>query len=224
MSSDVNLEVMPEHSAMPEHSLSDLSATEPENAIDDSEQLLDIGQRLGDEQSAVSSAPDNGKAGDRDGVDVTIQKLDGRKRCLEACIDIPHNCQSVWQVLTDYEGLANFIPNLAESCIVGQEDGCTLLRQVGTQKFSILKFSAAVTLKMDTVPTERIDFTMVEGDFVEFFGCWQLLDLGEATRLSYCITILPPRKMPIQIVQRRLRGDLASNLAAIQQEVARRNH
>ncbi|MGK7910237.1 MAG: SRPBCC family protein [Synechococcus sp.] len=157
------------------------------------------------------------------GVEVTIQKLDGRKRCLEACIDIPYTCQSVWQVLTDYEGLAEFIPNLAESCIVGEEEGCTLLRQVGTQKFSFIKFSAAVTLKMDTVPTERIDFTMTEGDFIEFFGCWQLSDLGDTTRLSYAITILPPRKMPIQIVQRRLKGDLASNLVAIQQEVARRN-
>ena len=159
---------------------------------------------------------------DCDAVDVTIQKLDGRKRCLEACIDIPHTCQSVWDVLTDYEGLAEFIPNLVESCIVGEEAGCPLLRQVGTQKFSFLKFSAAVTLKMETIPTERIDFTMVEGDFVEFFGCWQLSSLGEITRLSYAITILPPRKMPIQIVQRRLKGDLASNLLAIQQEVSRR--
>ena len=125
-------------------------------------------------------------------VDVTIQKLEGRKRCLEACIDIPHACESVWDVLTDYEGLADFIPNLAESCVVGEEDGCTLLRQVGVQKLSFLKFSAAVTLKMETAPTERIDFTMVEGDFVEFFGCWKLSDLGDITRLSYAITILPP--------------------------------
>ncbi|MGK7908181.1 MAG: SRPBCC family protein [Synechococcus sp.] len=155
-------------------------------------------------------------------VDVTIQKLEGRKRCLEACIDIPHACESVWDVLTDYEGLADFIPNLAESCVVGEEDGCTLLRQVGVQKLSFLKFSAAVTLKMETAPTERIDFTMVEGDFVEFFGCWKLSDLGDITRLSYAITILPPRKMPIQVVQRRLKADLSSNLSAIQQEVFRR--
>ena len=155
-------------------------------------------------------------------IEVKIQKLEGRKRCLEACIDIPHTCHSVWDVLTDYEGLSDFIPNLAESCVVGEEEGCTLLRQVGVQKLSFLKFSAAVTLKMETAPTERIEFKMVEGDFVEFFGCWQLTDLGETTRLSYAVTILPPRKMPIQIVQRRLKADLSSNLSAIQQEVSRR--
>ena len=32
----------------------------------------------------------------------------------------------------------------------------------------------------------------------------------------------PPRKMPIQVVQRRLKADLSSNLSAIQQEVFRR--
>ncbi|MEM9567620.1 MAG: SRPBCC family protein [Cyanobacteria bacterium P01_E01_bin.34] len=167
--------------------------------------------------------PIDGEDVDGGDVDVTIQKLDGRRRCLEACIDIPDTSQLVWDVLTDYEGLSEFIPNLVESCIVGEQDGCTLLRQVGTQKFSFLKFSAAVTLKMETIPTERIDFTMLEGDFIEFFGCWQLSDVGDTTRLSYAITILPPRKMPIQIVQRRLRSDLASNLVAIQQEVARRS-
>ncbi|MEM8716531.1 MAG: SRPBCC family protein [Cyanobacteria bacterium P01_A01_bin.3] len=200
----------------PNNMVTDITNTDPltsglEDTVDDSE-LLSINEE------DVGGEDVNGG-----GVNVSIQKLDGRRRCLEACIDILDTSQSVWDVLTDYEGLSEFIPNLVESCIVGEQDGCTLLRQVGTQKFSFLKFSAAVTLKMETTPTERIDFTMVEGDFIEFFGCWQLSTLGDTTRLSYAITILPPRKMPIQIVQRRLRSDLASNLVAIQQEVARRS-
>ncbi|WP_017325773.1 SRPBCC family protein [Synechococcus sp. PCC 7336] len=156
-------------------------------------------------------------------VAVNLEKLEGRRRCLQAAIEIEHSPQAVWDVLIDYEGLADFIPNLAESCVVGEEDGCVLLRQVGVQKLSVLKFSAAVTLKMDPSPIERIDFSMTEGDLLEFAGSWQLAAIDDSgTKLSYCVTILPPRKMPVQIVQRRLRKDLSANLLAIQAEVEKR--
>ena len=161
---------------------------------------------------------------DLSAVDVSVEKLEGRRRGLQAQIEIAHSKQSIWEVLTDYQRLAEFIPNLAESNVIGEEDGCPILYQVGVQKFAVLKFSAAVTLKMTPRPMEEILFEMMEGDFVEFAGAWALSAgaTQSETVLQYSCTILPPRKMPIQIVQRRLRKDLAVNLLAIRHEVGRR--
>jgi ribosome-associated toxin RatA of RatAB toxin-antitoxin module len=155
---------------------------------------------------------------------LTIDRLEGRRRCLTAAIAIAAPIRQVWQVLTDYERLAEFIPNLRESTVVGEEDDCVLLRQVGVQNVLFLNFSATVTLKLRACCPERIDFAMTEGDFKEFCGAWELSSLSSPiaenpqTRLTYTVTILPPRKMPVRLVERRLKQDLATNLLAIRQQ------
>ncbi|MEN9240618.1 MAG: hypothetical protein Q6J68_07630, partial [Thermostichales cyanobacterium SZTDM-1c_bins_54] len=42
-----------------------------------------------------------------------VTALEGRRRQIEAEIGIPCDREVVWRVLSDYENLANFIPNLA---------------------------------------------------------------------------------------------------------------
>ncbi len=147
---------------------------------------------------------------------VTVTPLRDRQRQLTASLLIPAAAARLWQVLTDYERLADFIPNLAESTIVGEQNGATLLKQVGTQRVAGVKFRASVTLKMETCPCERIDFAMVEGDFVRFEGSWCLApQSASATELTYSLMVQPPRYMPINLIERRLLHDIGVNLDAI---------
>lgn len=149
-------------------------------------------------------------------IEVTVTALRDRQRQLTASLLIPAAAEHLWRVLTDYERLPEFIPNLAESTIVGEQDGATLLKQVGTQRVAGVKFRASVTLKMATCPCERIDFVMVEGDFVRFEGSWCLTPQSEnATELTYALTVQAPRYMPISLIERRLKQDIGVNLDAI---------
>ena len=60
----------------------------------------------------------------------------------------------LWQVLTDYEQLETFIPNLVSSRLV--KDGSTVrLQQVGSQRLLGLRFSAQVLLEL--TGTDRKD-------------------------------------------------------------------
>jgi ribosome-associated toxin RatA of RatAB toxin-antitoxin module len=153
----------------------------------------------------------------RDAADVTISVtvLEGRRRQIQAVIEIPCSQETLWRVLSDYENLATFIPNLVESSIVGQEEGCTLVRQVGRQQFLLLKFAAAVTLKIRESYPHTLAFEMIKGDFLEFAGTWELTPLPTGTQLTYSLTIHPPRHMPLQVVERCLKHDLAANLRAV---------
>lgn len=151
-------------------------------------------------------------------VEVTAEKTSGRQRRISARIQVPFSAEQLWQILTDYEHLADFIPNLTSSRTIEHPSGGIRIEQVGAQSFLRLKFCARVVLDMVEHFPHQIDFQMVEGDFKQFFGHWHLHPLTgqQATELSYTVNVLPPLTMPIALIERRLKHNLAVNLIAIQ--------
>lgn len=159
-------------------------------------------------------------------VTVATEKLQGRQRRILASIWIPRSVEQVWNILTDYEHLADFIPNLTESRLLPSENGTIRLEQIGAQCWLNLKFCARVVLQMEETFPQAIAFAMVEGDFKEFHGAWQLETEereGQAgTLLHYSVEILPRRTMPIGLVEKHLSRNLIMNMAAIFQQSVQR--
>jgi ribosome-associated toxin RatA of RatAB toxin-antitoxin module len=153
----------------------------------------------------------------RSEVEVCTDSAEGRQRQISARIQIPHPVEKVWQVLTDYDRLADFIPSLAKSQKIEHPQGGIRLEQVGTQSWLKFKFCAKVVLDMVEQFPHQLDFQMVEGDFKKFFGSWILQPSvdGTSTELLYTICVLPPLSMPIGIIERRLKSGLVLNLSAI---------
>lgn len=152
-------------------------------------------------------------------VEVTTDRAVGRERQISAKICIPHPVEQVWQILTDYNRLADFIPNLAESRQIEHPQGGIRIEQIGTQALMRLKFCARVVLDMVEQFPHQIDFQMVEGDFKTFCGYWALqpTESGASTELCYTVAILPARAMPIGLIERKLKTNLATNMIAIRQ-------
>jgi ribosome-associated toxin RatA of RatAB toxin-antitoxin module len=154
-------------------------------------------------------------------IEIQVEKLAERQRQITAVINIPQSVEQVWKILTDYESLPDFIPNLAKSCLLEHPTGGIRLEQIGTQSLLNFKFCARVILDLEEFFPKSINFRMVEGDFKGFSGSWCLepytVDGNIGTRLSYIIQVWPKLIMPIAIVERRLSQDLKFNLAAISQ-------
>ncbi|PSB05239.1 SRPBCC family protein [Merismopedia glauca] len=157
-------------------------------------------------------------------VSLKTEQLEGRKRRLTACIDIPHPVGQVWQVLSDYEALSEFIPNLAKSKLIERPDGGIRLEQVGSQKVLRLKFSARVVLDLEETFPHTINFQMVEGDFKSFAGSWNLEPINNSnspqTHLCYILEVTPKLTMPVGFIESRIRKDLPANLLAIRQRTS----
>ncbi len=151
---------------------------------------------------------------------LTLSKLQGRQRRVEATIHLPYAIERVWQILTDYENLANFIPNLSTSCRLPHPEGGIRLEQIGVQNLKVVTFSARVVLDMTEEYPTAIRFNMVEGDFKSFSGSW-LLHAQETggTRLTYCLDVWPKATIPVIAIEQRLRKDLPNNLKAILQQL-----
>jgi ribosome-associated toxin RatA of RatAB toxin-antitoxin module len=156
---------------------------------------------------------------------LTVLKLEGRQRRVEATIHLSHSVERVWQVLTDYEKLAEFIPNLSKSCRIPHPEGGIRIEQVGVQNLRIVTFSARVVLDMTEEFQSAVRFQMVEGDFKAFSGAWLLQPMPKSesggTRLTYCLEVWPKPVIPVIAIEQRLRKDLPANLRAIREQLDR---
>ncbi|YAF95902.1 MAG: SRPBCC family protein [Nodularia sp. CChRGM 3473] len=156
-------------------------------------------------------------------VAIQIEKIAERKRQITAKIQIPQPVEQIWQVLTNYEALSDFIPSLAKSCLLEHPNGGIRLEQIGSQRLLNFNFCARVVLDLEECFPREINFSMVEGDFKGFSGSWCLepYALGEdvGTILCYTIQVWPKLTMPVAIIERRLSNDLRLNLLAIHQRV-----
>lgn len=154
-------------------------------------------------------------------VDVQTEKLEGRQRQITAKILVPHPAEQIWQILTDYDHLSDFIPNLAKSQRIQHPGGGIRIEQVGTQCLLNFKFCARVVLDMVEQFPHQLNFQMVEGDFKQFSGSWILqpapMGTQMGTNLQYTVLVCPPRIMPVNLIERRLSQNLAINLASIKQ-------
>ena len=156
-------------------------------------------------------------------VEIQIEKIAERQRQISAQVQIPQPVEQIWKVLTDYEALPDFLPNLAKSRLIEHPNGGIRLEQVGSQRLLNFNFWARVVLDLEECFPKEINFRMVEGDFKGFSGSWCLepYSLGEygGTNLCYTIQVWPKLTMPVGIIENRLSKDLRLNLLAIYQRV-----
>ncbi|KFK30752.1 hypothetical protein AALP_AA6G022100 [Arabis alpina] len=179
----------------------------------------------------------DGLIGD-DGVLIEVKKLEKSSRRIRSKIGMEASLDTVWNVLTDYEKLSDFIPGLVVSELVEKEGNRVRLFQMGQQNLALgLKFNAKAVLdcyekELEILPHGRrrdIDFKMVEGDFQLFEGKWSIEQLdkgiqGEVldlqfkdfrTTLAYTVDVKPKMWLPVRLVEGRLCNEIKTNLTSI---------
>ncbi|KAG8488836.1 hypothetical protein CXB51_016891 [Gossypium anomalum] len=127
-----------------------------------------------------------------DGVFIEIKKLGGNSRRIRSKIGIEANLDTVWNILTNYEKLADVIPGLAVSEVVEKKHKFARLYQIGQQSLPLgLKFNAKGVIDcyekdLEILPSGKkreIQFKMIEGDFTMFEGTW-LIEQGKPRKIK----------------------------------------
>ncbi|QVV68875.1 SRPBCC family protein [Synechococcus sp. LA31] len=152
-----------------------------------------------------------------------MERLPGGTRRLAVQLRLDLDPQWLWAVLTDYDSLSRFIPNLQSSRLLWRRSNVVGLEQEGAQTFMGMRFKARVQLELTEHIEERcLRFVMAKGDFRRFEGTWRIGSESGATTLFYELTVQGCVGMPIGLIEQRLREDLAANLRAVQLEAQRR--
>lgn len=141
-----------------------------------------------------------------------------------ATAEMQVDSRSVWQVISDYDHLSEFIPGMHSSHIV-QRDGDKLLVQQ-TGEFGFLFFQQLVEVNLAVVesPPQRIVARAVGGNLREMEGRYELETLSTgAVRLSYYGRLVPAFPVPPVIGKMVVRSVLARQFTAMVKEILRRD-
>ena len=152
-----------------------------------------------------------------------MERRSGGIRRLAVKLRLGLDPEWIWAVLTDYNNLHRFIPNLASSRQMWRRGNRVAVEQVGCQQFCGMRFSARVQLELQEDREQGcLAFNLLEGDFRCFEGIWRVGADGISSWLLYELTVQGKPGMPIGLIEQRLQQDLANNLRGVQQEAQRR--
>ena len=142
---------------------------------------------------------------------------------VRADVPVAVGAATAWAVLTDYNRLAEFVPDMQVSRIVSEPGRPLLLEQRGEAGFLIFRTEMRVILQVEETPPVRIAFRAVAGDFKRMQGEWGLLNEGRSVRLSYRAEIEPDFWVPPLIGRELLRSSVQRQISGVVQEMLRRH-
>ena len=154
-------------------------------------------------------------------IEQTMEKLSGGTRRLAAQLTTSASLESLWNVLTDYDRLNLYIPNLLSSKKIYKNNNNVHLKQVGAQDFLGMKFSAEVTIDLfEEKELGLLKFSLIKGDFRKFEGSWKIKKIKDTSKnsLIYDLTVQGCLWMQIGMIEKRLNKDLSENLIAVDKQ------
>ena len=123
----------------------------------------------------------------------------------------------VWRVLTDYDHLTDFLPNLKSARVVSRNGDRVIVEQQGSAHFLFFSQAIHLLVQVHERAPNRIDISLVDGDMKVYRTSWELHPLAGAagTRVVYKATIEPKFAVPGVVGTGIVRKNIAGMMAAV---------
>jgi ribosome-associated toxin RatA of RatAB toxin-antitoxin module len=142
---------------------------------------------------------------------------------IRAHVDVPVAPQAAWGVLTDYDRLAEFVPDMHQSRLISRPGDPPRVLQRGEKSWLLLDTPFEVILQMEETPASRIRFRQLSGTFKDMQGEWRLQHYKDWMRIAYFARMEPGLLSPrVPGDAWLIEADIQRMLEAIGQEMLRR--
>ena len=130
----------------------------------------------------------------------------------------------VWDTLTDYEKLPEFIPGLKKSRLVSRRGASVIVEQSGEARFLMFSFPIDVTLEALEFPRSSIRVRALSGNFRHFEGGYHLEPEPGSNRIAlrWVGTIIPDVSLPPLIGEVVMRKRIEDQFVGMVREIERR--
>lgn len=128
----------------------------------------------------------------------------------------------VVEVLTDFEHMASFVPNLQSSKIVARTGNVFRVAQQGKADFGPFSFPFESVRRIELLPDGRIVAQSISGSARQMQSEMRFQGEGGGTRLDYKVDVVPDRWLPSALGVSLMRHELAEQFSAISREIERR--
>ena len=128
-----------------------------------------------------------------------------------------------WQVLTDFDHMAEWVPNVRESKVIAREANAVTIEQHGVAKFGIASFSYVSVRHIEPDPPRTIRSTQIKGNMRRLESLMTLAPDGNGTKLVYHLEMVPGALAATVMSKEFLEHELREQFGAIIAEMVRRS-
>ena len=128
-----------------------------------------------------------------------------------------------WEVLSDYDHLAQFIPDMKSSRVVSRDGNRVLVEQKGEFGFFFYRQPVDVMLEVVEEPRRRIDARRISGSILELETRYELEVSDAGVKLDYVGRFIPEFSVPPLFGLPMVRRVVERRFRAMVEEIARRD-
>ena len=125
-------------------------------------------------------------------------------------------------VLTDYEQIPRFMPDVRTSLVRERGTGWTVVEQEAESRLMMFSKRIHLVLLIEEQPDALIFRDRCGQTFVRYEGAWRLSSENGHTVITYELTAEPSFDVPGVILKRILRRDSGRMIVSLQREIAAR--
>lgn len=122
---------------------------------------------------------------------------------------------AVWRILTDYNHLADYVPDLQSAKVVSRDGDKVIIEQLGATHFLFFSRPIHLVVQAREQGQNRIDVSLVEGDMKVYKCSWELRPDGSGTKLVYNAVIEPKFYVPGMVGTSIVRKDISRMMTAV---------
>ena len=124
--------------------------------------------------------------------------------------------QHVWKVLTDYESMPEFVPDLKTNKVMARSGNRVTIEQAGVARFLFLSRTINLQVQATEEPITSIDISLIKGDMKVYACRWEMTALPDGgTRISYTGKMVPKFYVPGMLGSNIIRRDIERMMRAV---------
>jgi hypothetical protein len=130
---------------------------------------------------------------------------------------------TAWAVITDYNRLGEFVPDMDESRIVSRAGEPTLVQQTGAWNLLGIRLPVRVVAQVEEDPMRSVRFHSISGNVRVENGEWSIADEGDGVAITYHVECTPEFWVPPILGTMMMRRDVQTKLEHVAREMLRRD-
>jgi carbon monoxide dehydrogenase subunit G len=139
-----------------------------------------------------------------------------------ARFEIPQSAAAALAVLSDYEQIPRFMPEVRSSVVVERGEGRTLVQQEAVSRFMMFSKKVHLLLEVTSEPGAIRFVDRCGKSFTSYEGAWRAVTENGRTIVSYELTANPGFDVPEFILKRLLKRDSVQMIERLQREIGAR--
>ena len=161
-------------------------------------------------------------------LEVSVNRVDADAQHMyevDATATVAAPLPKVWRILTGYERMSEFVPDL-ESCKVLSRNGNeVIIEQFGVARFLFMSKAIHLIVRATEQPMSSIDISLISGDMKHYESKWELIPVPETggTKIVYSGRLVPNFYVPGILGAKMIRNDIEHMMSAVVARIERRD-